>query len=90
MNRFSFASGNDVEKLKNAVTFQMQLPNPAIIYYGTEIGMQQHVDLHDSSHGYGVAREVMIWGDEQNKDLLAFYRQQIQKRKASIRVDESN
>jgi hypothetical protein len=86
MNRFSFASGNDTEKLKEAVALQMQLPNPAIIYYGTEVGMQQQVDLHDSNKGYGVAREVMIWGDQQDLDLLAYYQEQIQARKERASV----
>ncbi|MEZ4518768.1 MAG: alpha-amylase family glycosyl hydrolase [Chloroflexota bacterium] len=79
MNRFSFIAGNNAEKLKRAVSFQMQLPNPPIIYYGTEVGVRQADDLMD--RGFGVSRIPMIWGDEQDTDLLSFFKQEIQARK---------
>lgn len=72
MNRFLFLAGNDTEKVKRAATRQMQLRKPAIIYNGTEVGVPQSISLDDG--GFHVVREVMRWGDEQDKDLLAFYR----------------
>jgi cyclomaltodextrinase len=79
MNRFSFIAGNDVDKLKQAVSRQMRLPNLPIIYYGTEVGLRQTDSLMHK--GFGVSRMQMIWGDNQDKNLLEFYQQEIQERK---------
>jgi hypothetical protein len=79
MNRFSYIVGNDVDKLKQAVSRQMRLPNLPIIYYGTEVGLRQTDSLMNK--GLGVSRVQMIWGDKQDKNLLEFYQQQIQERR---------
>jgi hypothetical protein len=79
MNRFSYIAGNDVDKLKKAMSQQMRLPNLPIIYYGTEVGLRQADDLMNK--GFGVSRVQMIWGERQDKDLLEFYQQEIQERR---------
>jgi hypothetical protein len=79
MNRFSYLAGNDPETLKRAAALQLQLPGPAIIYYGTEVGLKQEAGLHEQ--GYSGIRAPMIWGEDQDHDLLAFYKGQIQARK---------
>jgi glycosidase len=80
MDRFLFSCGNDPEKLKSAATIQFQLPQPPIIYYGTETGMTQNKSLWNiPSNGDLQARQPMNW-DNQNQDLLAFYKKLIQKR----------
>ena len=79
MNRFAYIAGNDPEKLKRAATLQMQLPGPVIIYYGTEAGMRQEATW--IGNGFGEIRALMLWDEQQNDDLLAFYKEQIRARK---------
>jgi glycosidase len=79
MNRFSYIARNDADKLKQAASYQMRLPNPPVIYYGTEVSVRQTEGLMDK--GFGVSRIQMLWGDKQDKDLLAFYQREIQERK---------
>ena len=83
MDRFLFINGGDKEALKKAAEIQMQLPGPPIIYYGTEVGLTHQKSAQDGG-GIHVSRVPMAWGDEQDKDLLAFYKQIIAKRKARI------
>jgi cyclomaltodextrinase len=80
MDRFLFLCGNDKEKLKMAAAIQFSLPQPAIIYYGTEGGMTQTILLWNvASNGDLHARQPMNW-DTQDQDLLMFYKKLIQKR----------
>jgi hypothetical protein len=79
MNRFSYLARNDSERVKRAATLQLQLPGPAIIYYGTEVGLRQEAHLREE--GYAGIRAPMIWDETQDADLLAFYMEQIQARK---------
>ena len=79
MDRFSLIADNDSGKLKRAAAAQMRLPNPPIILYGTEVGLRQRVSTRVSS--LDACREPMLWGEEQDRDLLAFYQQQINDRK---------
>ncbi len=69
MDRFLFQCGNDKEKLKTAAAIQFSLPQPAIIYYGTEIGMTQTTSQWSiPSNGDLQARQPMNW-DTPDKDL---------------------
>lgn len=80
MNRFLYECGNDKEKLKAAAERQFSLPQPPIIYYGTENGMTQKASQWDFPvNGDLQARQPMDW---QNKDvdLYNFYKQLIKKR----------
>jgi cyclomaltodextrinase len=80
MDRFLFTCGNDKEKLKAAATIQFSLPQPPIIYYGTETGMTQTTSLWGTPGTSDLlARQPMNW-DTQDKELLSFYKQLIQKR----------
>jgi len=80
MDRFLFQCGNDKEKLKAAATIQFSLPQPAIIYYGTEAGMTQKTSLWGiPSNGDLQARQPMNW-DSADKDILSFYKKLIQKK----------
>ena len=67
---------NDKERLKEAARFQFSLNQPAIIYYGTEVGMTQRQRTNwgrfDGSDIY--SRQPMIWNKTgQDPDLLEFY-----------------
>ena len=82
MNRFIWVAHNDTTKLKLAAMCQFTLAGAPVIYYGTEVGLSQPADV--MQHGRAIHEETrmpMLWGDDQNKDLLEFYRQLIQIRK---------
>lgn len=83
MDRFLYIAGGDKEALRRAAALQMRLPAPPIIYYGTEIGLSQPVGVQEGM-GLHVSRTPMIWDDRQDKDLLAFYKQQIQDRRIRL------
>ena len=81
MDRFLFECKNDKEKLKRAAIIQFSLLQPAIIYYGTEIGMTQtksHWTI--PSNGDLQARQPMNWTN-QDQDLFTFYKKLIKKKK---------
>ncbi len=75
MNRFLWVAQGDVRKLKLAALCQFTLGGPPIIYYGAEVGLSQKRDVRQ--HGRAIheeARLPMIWGEQQDDDLLDFYR----------------
>ncbi len=83
MNRFLWVAHNDIIKLKLAAMCQFTLAGAPVIYYGTEVGLSQPADV--MQHGRAIHEETrmpMLWGDDQNKDLLEFYRSLIQIRKS--------
>jgi glycosidase len=81
MDRFLFQCRNDKEKLKQAASIQFSLDQPAIIYYGTEVGMTQKQSLWTiPSYGDLQARQPMNWNN-QDTELLKFYKTLIQKKK---------
>lgn len=79
MDRFLYVAGGDREKVRRAATTQMRLPGPPIIYYGTEVGLSQTGSTREG-HGLHVSRVPMVWGEEQDQELLAYYRAAIQDR----------
>jgi glycosidase len=79
MDRFLFVARNDKAALRRAAALQMRLPGPPIIYYGTEIGMSQRVSKA-SGVGLEASRIPMAWGDQQDRDLLSFYRRIVRER----------
>jgi len=80
MNRFLFECGNDKEKLKTAATLQFSLPQPPIIYYGTEVGMSQTTSQWGiPSNGDLQARQPMNW-QMKDTELYTFYKKIIQKK----------
>lgn len=81
MDRFLFIAQNDIEAVKRAAAYQMQLPNPPIIYYGTEIGLQQTIGTREGM-GLHQCRMPMVWGKDQNQDLLHFYQTLIRQRRS--------
>jgi glycosidase len=70
MNRFLWMAGGDARRLKLAATLLMTFPGTPVIYYGTEVGLTQR---HDAETENAEARLPMLWGDEQDKDLLAHF-----------------
>ncbi len=78
MNRFLYSVDNDVRRLKLAALCQFTLPDPPIIYYGTEVGLSQ---MHPADP-LEESRLPMLWGDQQNRDLLTYYSKLIALRRA--------
>lgn len=79
MDRFLFIADNNKSRLKQAVSFQMSLSDPPIIYYGTEVGLSQTVSKA-SQIGLEASRMPMLWDDEQDKELLDYYKATIRNR----------
>ncbi len=76
MNRFLWTAKGDLRRLKMAALCQFTQTAPPIIYYGTEIGLQQQWDVHQGDVDVHEASRVpMLWEEsKQNKALLSFYR----------------
>ena len=79
MDRFSLIAGDDSDTLKGAAATQLNMPNPPIILYGTEVGLRQRQSARERT--LDVIREPMVWDERQDIDLLDFYKQQIKDRK---------
>ncbi|HEY9616843.1 MAG TPA: glycoside hydrolase family 13 protein [Microcoleaceae cyanobacterium] len=73
MNRFLWLVNGDRRRLKLAALCQFTLPQPPIIYYGTEVGLSQLEPVGRLEE----SRLPMLWGQEQDETLLAFYQQLI-------------
>lgn len=65
--------------MKRAAAAQLNLPNPPIILYGTEVGLQQRQSARGRT--LDVIRELMPWDERQDKNLLEFYKAAIQARR---------
>jgi glycosidase len=83
MNRFLWAVRGDRQALKLAALCQFTLSQPAVIYYGTEAGLSQERDVRQAGRGLPEeSRLPMVWGDDQDGELLEFYRSLIRLRQA--------
>ena len=75
MNRFLFRAGGDQRRLRLAALCQFTLAGPPIVYYGTEAGLSQDQDIREAGWGGDrEARRPMLWDDDQDAELVAFYR----------------
>lgn len=79
MNRFMSIADNDTDALLAALEALLALPNPPVIYYGTEIGLTQRDDGQEGLH---LSRVPMRWGDVGDVELLKKVKELIQARKA--------
>ena len=84
MDRFLYIVRDDKDRLRRAARAQFRLPGPPIIYYGTEVGLSQKTGKYDGQ-GLEESRLPMLWGADQDTDLLAFYRELIAVRRQSLR-----
>jgi glycosidase len=80
MNRFLWAVRGDARKLRLAAVCQFSLPQPPIIYYGTEVGLSQEEDV--AEWGFEACRLPMLWDGREDPELLRFYRILIRARHA--------
>jgi len=78
MNRFLWAAQGDLRRLRLAALCQFTLPGPPVIYYGTEVGLSQARDVRQDGRGLPEeSRLPMLWGGDQDTDLLEYYRRLI-------------
>ncbi len=68
MNRFLHIAGGDKAALRAALKRQFSLPNPPILYYGTEVGLSHTLGTRDA--GLEAGRVPMLWDDQQDAELL--------------------
>jgi len=82
MDRFLYQCHGNISLLKKAATIQLNLPQPAIIYYGTEQGLSQKKSVWSANnHGDLLTRKPMPWkNNNQNNELFNFYRNLIHDR----------
>jgi glycosidase len=83
MNRFLWVAHGDIRKLKLAALCQFTLTGAPVIYYGTEVGLSQQNDVMQNGRAiHEEARLPMLWGEQQDRDLFAFYKELIALRKS--------
>lgn len=65
MNRFLFTAGGDERLLEVAITLLYLLPQPVIVYAGTEIALNHRRSIHQNgAAGFDESRVPMIWNDQ--------------------------
>jgi cyclomaltodextrinase / maltogenic alpha-amylase / neopullulanase len=76
LDRIAWIAGGDLRRVRAAALCQFTLAGPPIVYYGTEVGRSQRHGIKDAGDHGGDrhARLPMPWDDDQDRDLLAFYR----------------
>jgi glycosidase len=80
MNRFLFDAGQNRDKLKAALRLQFSLPQPPILYYGTECGMTHYKPVHwDVPYSDIQVRQPMPW-DALDYELINYCKGLIRKR----------
>lgn len=80
MDRFLFIAKGNKDALRRAAAVQMKMAAPPVIYYGTEVGLNQRYSK-DDGFGLEVSREPMLWGDDQDQELLHYYQTLIRQRR---------
>ena len=71
MTRILYLAGEDKAKVRLAALVLFTLTAPPVIYNGTEVGISQRNPLGR----FEEARLPMLWGDEQDEDLLTYFQQ---------------
>jgi hypothetical protein len=69
INRFLYLANGDKDALRAALRRQLAMPNPPIIYYGTEVGLSHPKGTHEA--GLEAGRVAMPWDERQDRALLA-------------------
>lgn len=84
MNRFLWMADGDTRRLKLAATLLMTSPGTPVIYYGSEVGLTQRYDAVIEN---AEARLPMLWGDDQDRDLLGHFQKlgRLRARSAALR-----
>ncbi len=82
MNRYLWAAGGDLRRLRLAALCQFTLSGAPVIYYGTEVGLSQERDVRQGELGLPEeSRLPMPWGNAQDTRLVEYYRRLISLRR---------
>jgi len=86
MNRFLWVVRGDARRLKLAALCQFTLPNPPIVYYGTEVGLSQERDVRspDGSGHPEESRTLMPRPGEGDAAVRDFYRRLVALRAGAL------
>lgn len=84
-DRFTYFLKGDTEKYKRILALQLAQPQPTLLYYGNEVGVQQKDSRQykmygDKPHGDLAPRGLMKWRNI-DRDLFEFFKQTIRNRK---------
>lgn len=84
INRYLFDAEGDIDKLLRALDIQLSQPHPAIVYYGTEVGLSQTQSVwRNEPHPDLEARRPMPWDESTwHAELHAAFRKAIHARRA--------
>lgn len=76
MNRFVFTAEGNLDAVNAALSLLYLLPQPPIVYYGTEFDLSQHRSIHDrGASGFDEARLAMPWGTAPMPETARLLRQ---------------
>ncbi|MCO6451966.1 MAG: DUF3459 domain-containing protein [Caldilineales bacterium] len=78
MNRFLWVAGHNKARLKLATGLLIAFGGTPILYYGTEVGLGQP---RPKAPHMEESRHLMLWGDAQDRELLAFFKNLIAARR---------
>jgi glycosidase len=87
MNRFLWMAGGSLYRLKLAATLLLTLPGMPVLYYGTEVGLSQR---YDGVMENAEARLPMLWGGDQDQDLLEHFQRLGRMRSESVALRRGN
>lgn len=75
MNRFFFTAEEDPQALLAALSLLYLLPQPPMVYYGTEFGLSQSASIHaEGSSGFDEARLQMPWENPPHPEIAEHLR----------------
>ncbi len=84
MNRFLYDAGQDRDKLRMALRLQFSLPQPPVLYYGTETGITHDKPVSlDVPYSDIQARKPMPW-QSLDYELINYCKELIRKRKQTV------
>ena len=76
MNRFFFTAEGNLDAVHAALSLLYLLPQPPIVYYGTEFDLSQHRSIHDrGASGFDEARLAIPWDTAPMPETAGLLRQ---------------
>lgn len=87
VNRFLWVAGNDKQRLRLAAGLLFAFGDAPILYYGTEVGLSQP---RSKGPWREEARHPMRWGEAQDSELLAYFKQLIALRRRHPALQRGN
>jgi len=91
MNRFVFTAEGNLAAVHAALTLLYLLPQPPIVYYGTEFDLSQHCSIHDrGASGFDEARLAIPWETASMPKTARLLRQLSDYREANPWLSEAN